>query len=83
MVENNGLKTNVTIEAPTLIANKPYIFWVNSQNAIGMSLLSTSVSIYSASLPGAPGNPTRGVSTNGNFIVVDWTANPEGDSGGT
>jgi len=75
--------TTATISAPTLLADKPYIFWVKTRNAIGLSAFSPQIAIYSASLPGAPGDPFRNSGTNGNFIIVDWTVNPSSNFGGT
>jgi hypothetical protein len=75
--------TTATISAPTLLADKPYIFWVKARNAIGLSAFSPQIAIYSASLPGAPGDPFRNSGTNGNFIIVDWTVNPSSNFGGT
>lgn len=84
LVASNGLSpTSTTVTSPTLLADKAYTFWVTAKNAVGFSGYSNPISIYSASLPGAPGTPFRMSGTSQTQIVLGWTANPLGDFGGT
>jgi hypothetical protein len=71
------------VTSPTLLADKSYTFWVTARNAVGFSGYSNPITIYSASLPGAPGAPFSLSVTSQTQIVVGWTANALGDFGGT
>ena len=60
LVASNGLSpTSTTVTSPTLLADKAYTFWVKDKNAVGFSGYSSPINIYSASLPGTPGDPFR------------------------
>lgn len=60
VIGSNGLSpTRATIQAPILLADKEYRFWVKARNAVGTSAFSEEISIHSASEPGAPGDPFR------------------------
>lgn len=60
VIDSNGLTpTRATIQSPTLLADKDYLFWVKARNAVGTSAFSDQISIHSASEPGAPGHPFR------------------------
>jgi hypothetical protein len=76
VIDSNGLSpTRATVQAPILLADKTYLFWVKARNAVGTSAFSESISIHSASEPGAPGNPFRMSTTTQTQVVVGWTAN--------
>jgi hypothetical protein len=66
-----------------LLADKQYLFWVTARNAVGVSSYSASISIYFASTPAAPGTPFRIQTTTQTQLVIGWTANVQGDFGGT
>lgn len=84
MVSSNGLSPTVAmISSPTLLADKEYLFWVKARNAVGYSPFSDSITIHSASLPGAPDTPFRVSSTTTNSIVVGWHANTLSNFGGS
>ena len=66
-----------------LLADKEYQFWVKSRNEVGYSAFSDSITIHSASVPGAPHSPFRVSTTTTNSIVVGWHANTGSDFGGS
>lgn len=84
VIGSNGLSpTQATIQSPTLLADKNYLFWVKARNAVGTSAYSAQISIHSASLPGIPGSPFRISTTTQTQVVVGWTINPSSDFGGS
>lgn len=66
-----------------MLADKTYLFWVKAKNAVGTSKFSSSISIHSASPPGAPGNPFRMSTTSQTQVVAGWTVNAMADFGGS
>lgn len=84
VIASNGLNpTMATVQSPTLLADKVYIFWVTSVNAVGASGFSSPITIHSASAPGAPGSPYRMSTSTQTMLVVGWTANPSSNFGGS
>lgn len=57
-----------------------YTFRIKARNSIGDSIYSEEVSLMAATLPGAPGQPTRLTSTE-TTITIQWTVPT--DNGGT
>jgi hypothetical protein len=61
------------------MAGDIYKFRVTARNVVGDSHASSSFSAMAASLPSAPGTPTK-VTSSETSITIEWTA-PEDDGG--
>jgi hypothetical protein len=84
VIASNGLSPRIaTIQAPILLADKNYIFWVKARNSVGLSQSSDPLPIHSATFPGAPNQPFRVSTTSQVQVVVGWAHNTEEDYGGS